>query len=118
MWTLSRHHDVIGDDLRAALSAVAEHRRVELVPLITALDGYAAVGQERWAAWWANQLLDTPIPDDFGAVLAAVEGFADQALEGRVAGRQNLDRRDGCLVLRVDRVATNTRIRAYKSQSG
>lgn len=87
VWTLSRHHDVIGDDLRAALSAVAEHRRVELVPLITALDGYAAVGQERWAAWWANQLLDTPIPDDFGAVLAAVEGFADQALEGRVAGR-------------------------------
>lgn len=87
LWTLSRHHDIDGDELQAALRAVARHRAVELEPLTSALDGFASLAQERWAAWRANQLLDTPIPEDFGALLVDVAAFADDALEGSVDGR-------------------------------
>lgn len=87
IWTLSRHHDIDGDELQAALRVVALHRGVELEPLTSALDGFASLAQARWATWRGNQTLDTPIPEEFSALLVDVAAFADIALAGSVGGR-------------------------------
>lgn len=87
IWTLSRHHDIDGDELQTALRAVTMHRAIELEPLLPALEGYGALAQARWAAWRAKQMLDTAIPEEFEVLLDEIAAFADAALDGR-AGAQ------------------------------
>jgi hypothetical protein len=54
------------------------HRRA---PLADALDGYATLGQARWAAWRRKQHLDDRLPSSFAKVLNEVIAFADLALQ-------------------------------------
>jgi hypothetical protein len=67
-------------DVRQALRAVADHRHVKLARLDEALDGYAEIGQPRWAAWRNELQLTETVPLDFGATLESLGGFANPIL--------------------------------------
>ena len=81
---LTGRHATGGTELERALAEVAAHRHVELSPLADALDGYATLGQARWAAWRRKQHLDDRVPSSFANVLNEVIAFADPALQADV----------------------------------
>ncbi len=78
---LTGRHATEETELQRALAEVAAHRHVELSPLADALDGYATLGQARWAAWRRRQHLDDRLPSSFAKVLNEVIAFADPALQ-------------------------------------
>lgn len=72
--------------MRQSLLAVADHRGTRLSGLEETFDGYAEIGQPRWASWRAkSQLIDT-LPAAFSEVLDALRAFADPILIGSAAG--------------------------------
>ena len=96
IYILTRRHATDGTELQRALAEVAAYRHVELSPLADALDGYATLGQARWAAWRHKQHLDDRLPSSFADVLEDVVAFAEPALR-RPRERTNgiLTREDG-----------------------
>lgn len=82
MYLLSRRHGVAGRDMTVSLQQVADHRRVELVPLGRILDGYGEIGQARWAIWRRKQQLEGRLPESFVEVVSTVVGFADPVING------------------------------------
>lgn len=84
VWSLSRHHPISASDLVQAIAAVARHRQATIQPMATVLDGYADIGQARWAQWRRRSNADH-LPEQFTDVLAAVFAFADPVLSGAVA---------------------------------
>ncbi|WP_027345488.1 nucleotidyl transferase AbiEii/AbiGii toxin family protein [Hamadaea tsunoensis] len=80
VYLLTRRHDVDGRDLRTAVETVAEYRDVRLIPLAEVLDGYAALAQNRWAAWRRKTRVDDRLPADFGEVVRAASDFLDPIL--------------------------------------
>jgi predicted nucleotidyltransferase component of viral defense system len=78
-------------DLRSAIEAVATHRGVPVTDLGAALDGYADIGQPRWAVWLKKFQLDSALPADFAEVLAALQGFADPVLTGGLGAGASWD---------------------------
>lgn len=86
IYLLARHHPVDGSELVRSIRDVADHRGVEPQALRSVLDGYAEIGQARWAAWRRKQRLDDRLPDGFADVISAVIDFADPAIDGRVDG--------------------------------
>ena len=87
IYMLCRRHTIDGTDLVRSTRRVAEHRRVQIVPLVEALAGYAEIAQDRWAAWRRRQKLEDRLPERFEDVLAVVVGFADPAIMGTAEGR-------------------------------
>jgi Nucleotidyl transferase AbiEii toxin, Type IV TA system len=87
IYLLSRHHPIDGDEIVVSVRDVADHRQVELMPLAQVLDGYGAIGQQRWAAWRRKQRLDDRLPESFDGVVRAVIAFADVAIDGTAASR-------------------------------
>jgi hypothetical protein len=87
IYILTRRHPTDGGELQRALAEVAAYRRVELSPLANTLDGYATLGQARWAAWRRRQHLDDRLPTSFADVLVDVVAFADPAINA-AAGSQ------------------------------
>ena len=87
IYILTRRHPTDGAELQRALAEVAAYRRVELSPLANTLDGYATLGQARWAAWRRKQHLDDRLPTSFADVLVDVVAFADPAINA-AAGSQ------------------------------
>ena len=85
VWTLSRRHPIVAEELREAIDVVARHRSAELTPLADALDGYAELAQAAWAQWRRRSNSDH-LPERFADVLAAVIAFADPVLSGAAAG--------------------------------
>lgn len=77
IYLLTGQHPLGAADVRAAISAVANHRHSEVGSLRETLDGYAAVGQSRWLAWRAKQNFDDRLPAGFVDVLEPVLAFAD-----------------------------------------
>ena len=67
-------------DLYAALETVAEHRRVMLRPLGTALAGMSGTAQPKWAAWRRKQRLEASTPERFQELLAQCSAFSDPVL--------------------------------------
>ncbi len=59
---------------------MAEFRDVELAALGEVLDGYAEIGQPRWAPWRAKLQLTEILPADFGDALKVLLVFADPIL--------------------------------------
>ena len=59
LYILTGRHTTEGTELRRALAEVAAYRHVELSPLADALDGYATLGQARWAAWRRSNISTT-----------------------------------------------------------
>lgn len=86
VYLLAARHDADGDELMAAVKAVAEHRGVRLRGLIPDLEALPELGQRRWAAWVRKQRLDDRLPQSFQETLSSIERFADPALTSSVAG--------------------------------
>jgi predicted nucleotidyltransferase component of viral defense system len=82
VYQLTGHHIFHAKELRQALRTVAEYRNVELSSLDDALDGYAEIGQPRWAAWRRKLQLTASLPTHFGDALGALETFANPVLDG------------------------------------
>lgn len=84
IYLLTRRHIFQANELRQALQAVADYRHVELSSLDDALDGYAEIGQARWAAWRRKLKLADILPANFGDALGVLEVFAGPILTGSV----------------------------------
>jgi hypothetical protein len=87
IYMLSKRHTIDGTELVRSTRRVAEHRHVQLAPLVEVLTGYAEIAQERWAAWRRRQKLEDRLPEQFQDVLTAVIDFADPAITGTAEGR-------------------------------
>jgi hypothetical protein len=87
MYALARRHPVDGAELSTSIREVARHRGTRLALLSKALDGYGAIGQQRWEAWRRKQRLDDRLPGQFSDVVAAVVAFADPAITGKSDGQ-------------------------------
>jgi predicted nucleotidyltransferase component of viral defense system len=87
IYMLSRRHTIAGTQLVQSTRRVAQHRHVQLAPLTEVLAGYAAIAQERWAAWRRRQRLEDRLPERFEDVLTAVIDFADAVITGTAEGR-------------------------------
>ncbi|WP_434741043.1 nucleotidyl transferase AbiEii/AbiGii toxin family protein [Micromonospora sp. SH-82] len=92
VYLLSGRHDVDGDELAAAVQRVAEYREVTLAPLSQVLDGYATLGQRRWAAWRRKHRLDDRLPQSLDEVLQRVFALADPVLAGIPGGPEGRSR--------------------------
>jgi hypothetical protein len=78
-------------EVRQALQAVADYREVELARLDNALDGYAEIGQPRWASWRRKLQLTETLPEDFGHALESLKAFANPVITGSVTGLATWD---------------------------
>jgi len=87
MYTLTRRHPVDGTELGTSIRDVAQHRSTRLETLSGTLDGYGAIGQQRWQAWRRKQRLEDRLPGQFAEVTAAVADFADPAITGTAYGQ-------------------------------
>lgn len=76
VYLLSRVHPIDAAAMRAALRAVAEHRRVELRPLGPLLETLRKSRQRSWTAFRARVGLDA-LPEPFSDVVDAVVAFLD-----------------------------------------
>lgn len=84
IYQLTSRHVCHAKNLRQALRTVAAYRHVELSTLDDALDGYAEIGQPRWAAWRRKLQLTESLPANFSDALGALETFANPVLSGSV----------------------------------
>jgi hypothetical protein len=91
VYLLTGRYFVKAEEIRQALEAVADHRRVELTALHDVLDGYADIGQPRWAAWRTKLRLSDILPSSFGEVLDSLQAFADPILTGGAADASTWD---------------------------
>lgn len=80
IYLLSGAHAVSAAEARQAINNVADHRHVTLRSLRQTHDGYAAIGQARWAAWRRRQMLESLLPARFSDTLDRVWTFADPLL--------------------------------------
>jgi hypothetical protein len=71
-------------EARQALQAVADYRHVELATLDNALDGYAEIGQPRWASWRRKLQLTETLPEHFDHALESLKGFANPIITGTI----------------------------------
>jgi hypothetical protein len=65
--------DLVESEIIEALCAVAKHRGVQLQPLGKVLDGMPNEAQARWATWRERQGAQDRVPEDFAAVLDALD---------------------------------------------
>ena len=72
-------------EVRQALQAVADYRHVELASLDDAVDGYAEIGQPRWASWRRKLQLTETLPEHFGHALQSLKDFANPVITGSIA---------------------------------
>lgn len=91
VYQLTGRHIFHAKELRQALQAVANYRHVDLSGLDDALDGYAEIGQPRWAAWRRRLQLTDSLPANFGEALDALETFAEPILSGSVGDSASWD---------------------------
>jgi predicted nucleotidyltransferase component of viral defense system len=91
VYQLTGHHIFHAKELRQALRAVASYRHVDLSGLDDALDGYAEIGQPRWAAWRRKLQLTDSLPANFGDALDALQTFAEPILSGSVGDSASWD---------------------------
>lgn len=91
IFQLTGRHAFLARELRQALRTVADYRHVELSGLDDALDGYAEIGQPRWAPWRRRLQLTESLPANFEDVLAVLETFAQPILTGSAADSASWD---------------------------
>lgn len=65
--------DLLETEIIEALRAVASHRGVVLQPLGVVLEGMPKEAQARWSTWRERQGAQERVPEDFAAVLAALD---------------------------------------------
>jgi hypothetical protein len=71
-------------EVRQALQTVAGYRHVELANLDDALDGYAEIGQPRWASWRRKLQLTEALPERFDHTLESLKDFANPIITGSI----------------------------------
>jgi hypothetical protein len=71
-------------EVRQALQAVADYRQVELANLDDTLDGYAEIGQPRWASWRRKLQLTETLPERFDHTLESLKDFANPIITGSI----------------------------------
>lgn len=91
IFQLTGRHVFLAKELSQALQTVADYRHVELSGLDDALDGYAEIGQPRWASWRRKLQLTESLPANFGDALAALQIFAQPILTGSAADSASWD---------------------------
>jgi Nucleotidyl transferase AbiEii toxin, Type IV TA system len=91
IFQITGRHAFQAKELRQALRTVADYRHVELSGLDNALDGYAEIGQPRWATWRRKLQLTESLPANFGDALGALETFAQPILTGSAADSASWD---------------------------
>jgi hypothetical protein len=91
IFQITGRHAFQAKELRQALRTVADYRHVELSGLDDALDGYAEIGQPRWATWRRKLHLTESLPANFGDALGALETFAQPILTGSAADSASWD---------------------------
>jgi Nucleotidyl transferase AbiEii toxin, Type IV TA system len=84
IYLITRRHEFKAYEIRQVLHVVADYRHADLSGLDDALDGYAEIGQARWAAWRRKIELADSLPVNFGDALGALEVFAGPILNGSV----------------------------------
>jgi hypothetical protein len=84
IYLLARRYKFQASELRQALRTVADYRHVQITSLDDVLDGYAEIGQAKWAAWRRRLELAESLPASFGDALGALEVFAEPVLTGSV----------------------------------
>jgi predicted nucleotidyltransferase component of viral defense system len=77
--------------IRETLRTVADYRHVGLASLDQALDGYAEIGQPRWAAWRNKLRLTETVPANFGEALDSLKAFATPILTSSAADAADWD---------------------------
>jgi len=78
-------------EVRQALQAVADYRHVELANLDDALDGYAEIGQLRWASWRRKLQLTETLPERFDHALESLKAFANPIIAGSITDAATWD---------------------------
>jgi hypothetical protein len=91
IYVITRRRTFRAGDIRRAVQAVSDFRRVALPNLDELLDGYATIGQQRWAPWRAKLQLTGLLPANFGDALDALRAFANPILSGSVADSAEWD---------------------------
>jgi hypothetical protein len=91
IFVLSGFRPFNAGEIRQALQAVAGHRHVELTSLDHALDGYAEIGQPRWASWRSKLGLTATLPEDFSRALESLRAFAGPVIGGSVSDQATWD---------------------------
>jgi hypothetical protein len=71
-------------EVRQALQAVADYRQFELANLDDTLDGYAEIGQPRWASWRRKLQLTETLPERFDHTLESLKDFANPIITGSI----------------------------------
>jgi hypothetical protein len=84
LYLLARHHAV---ELAESIRQAARYRGARLAPLAETLDGYGAIGQQRWEAWRRKQRLDDRLPAQFSDVITNVVAVADPAITSTAAAQ-------------------------------
>ena len=78
---IADRHSVNEAELRAALSAVATHRRAILEPLILALTRMPTIAQPKWTIWRNHQAHRDSIPELFLDALNRTAAFIDPLID-------------------------------------
>jgi hypothetical protein len=78
-------------EVRQALETVADYRHVQLAGLDDALEGYAEIGQPRWASWRRKLQLTETLPEEFGQALDALKAFAGPIITGTATDQVTWD---------------------------
>lgn len=91
IWLLTRRHPVLGDELRAALATVAEHRGTRMRPAAQVLQNYALTAQNRWSGWRRKQNMTNLLPRGLADILDYLTRFADPIIDGSVTDEHRWD---------------------------
>ncbi len=86
IWSLARRHAFDADEVAAAITVVAQHRKAAVQPLSRLIPDYPTIAQARWAAWRRRPDVTQGLPEAFRDVLIAASQFIDPAIEGPIPG--------------------------------
>jgi len=84
IFVITGRHAFSAGEVRQALQAVAGHRHVHIANLDDVLDGYAGIGQPRWASWRRRLRLTGTLPERFDVALESLTAFANPIIAGSV----------------------------------
>lgn len=88
---LARTHPFIAGEVDAAGRATAAHRGLALGPVAPLVEGYAAVGQNKWAAWRRTWQLEDRTEPSLDAQVALVAAFVDPVYSGAISAGATWD---------------------------
>lgn len=91
IFTITGRLTFTAGEVRHALQTVADYRHVELANLDDAIDGYAEIGQLRWASWRRKLQLTKTLPEQFGQALESLKDFANPVIKGSAADQATWD---------------------------